>query len=44
MAPYLRPRVEEIFDKLQQHFAQPKPTQTLSAGYDAEDFRVVFGG
>jgi integrase len=42
--PYLRPRVEEIFERLQRHYAQPKPTQTLTAGYDADDFRAVFGG
>jgi integrase len=42
--PYLRPRVDEIFDRLQQHSTQPKPAQTLTPGYDAADFRTVFGG
>lgn len=42
--PYLRPRVEQIFDQLQQHYTQPRPVQTLAPGYDAEDFRTVFGG
>jgi hypothetical protein len=42
--PYLRPRVDEVFERLQQHYAQPRPSQTLTPGYDAEDFRAVFGG
>jgi integrase len=42
--PYLRPRVEEIFGRLQQHYTQPRPAQTLTPGYDADDFRTVFGG
>lgn len=42
--PYLRPRVDEVFGRLQQHYAQPRPEQTLAPGYDAEDFRTVFGG
>lgn len=42
--PYLRPRVEQIFDRLQRHYTEPRPAQTLTPGYDAEDFRTVFGG
>jgi hypothetical protein len=42
--PYLRPRVDDIFDRLQRHYTQPKPVQRLTPGYDAEDFRTVFGG
>jgi hypothetical protein len=42
--PYLRPRVEQIFERLQRHYTEPRPTQTLTPGYDAEDFRTVFGG
>jgi integrase len=42
--PYLRPRVEEVFGRLQQHYARPRPAQTLTPGYDADDFRAVFGG
>jgi len=42
--PYLRPRVEQIFDRLQRHYNEPRPTQTLTPGYDAEDFKAVFGG
>jgi len=44
MTPYLRPRVEDLFDKLQQHYNQPRPQQTYTPGYDAADVRTVFGG
>lgn len=42
--PYLRPRVEEVFDRLQQHYAAPSPATTPTPGYDADDFKTVFGG
>lgn len=41
---YLQPRIEELHDKLQEHFARPRPEQTLTAGYRPEDMRTVFGG
>lgn len=44
MTPYLRPRVEEMFDKLQAHYSQPRPAQTYTPGYDADDVATVFGG
>jgi len=44
LTPYLRPRVEEVFAKVQQHFATPRPEPVLSPGYDADDFKAVFGG
>lgn len=44
MTPYLRPRIDEVFEKVQEHFTAPKPEQTLTPGYDADDFRAVFGG
>ena len=44
MTPYLRPRVDEVFAKVQEHFATPRPEQTLTPGYDDDDFKVVFGG
>ena len=44
MTPYLRPRVDEVFAKVQEHFATPRPEQTLTPGYDDDDFQVVFGG
>lgn len=42
--PYLRPRVDDVFERLQRHYVQPRPAQTLTPGYDAADFRTVFGG
>ena len=44
MAPYLRPRIDEVFQKVQEHFAAPRPEPKLTPGYDADDFTVVFGG
>ena len=44
LTPYLRPRIEDIFDKLQEHYARPRPETTYTAGYDADDVRTVFGG
>lgn len=41
---YLQPRIEEIFDKLQEHFDRPAPTRSFPPGYDADDVRTVFGG
>jgi integrase len=41
--PYLRPRVEEVFDRLQQHYAAPRPVPKPTPGYDADDFKTVFG-
>ncbi|HYJ68737.1 MAG TPA: hypothetical protein VEX15_13885, partial [Nocardioidaceae bacterium] len=41
--PYLRPEVDEIFDRLQRHYSEPRPARTLTPGYDADDFRTVFG-
>lgn len=43
MAPYLRPRVDEVFQKVQEHIASPRPQPTLTPGYDPDDFSVVFG-
>ncbi|OEH62127.1 hypothetical protein A5N17_07975 [Arthrobacter sp. D2] len=43
MAPYLRPRTEEVFQKVQEHLAAPRPQPTLTPGYDPDDFAVVFG-
>lgn len=44
MTPYLRPRLDEVFDKVQQHFVTPRPEPLLAPGYDADDFKAVFGG
>ena len=42
--PYLRPRVEEVFDRLQRHYSAPRPAPTPTPGYDDDDFKTVFGG
>ncbi len=42
--PYLRPRVEEVFDRLQQHYGTPRPAPRPTPGYDDADFKTVFGG
>jgi hypothetical protein len=42
---YLRPDIDELFDKLQEHFHRPRPAVgALAAGYDPADMQVVFGG
>lgn len=42
--PYLRPRVEEVFDRLQQHYGRPRTAPKPTPGYDDADFKTVFGG
>jgi len=44
LTPYLRPRIDEVFEKVQEHFAAPKPQRELTPGYDVDDFKSVFGG
>lgn len=44
MSPYLWPRIDEVFEKVQEHFATPRPERSLTPGYDADDFEAVFGG
>jgi integrase len=41
---YLRPRAEEMFDKLREHFDRPAPVRSFPPGYDPDDLRTVFGG
>jgi len=40
---YLVPRIEEMFDKLTEHYARPRVTATYSPGYDPADVQAVFG-
>ncbi|GGJ90075.1 integrase [Pilimelia anulata] len=40
---YLSTRVEELFDKLAEHYARPRVTATYSPGYDPYDVKAVFG-
>jgi site-specific recombinase XerD len=41
---YTAVRVEDLFDKLQEHYIRPRPSRRLPAGYDPDDVKVVFGG
>ncbi len=41
---YLQPRVEELFEKLHDHYAHPAPARRFASGYDAGDVEAVFGG
>jgi integrase len=41
---YLQPHVDEVHDKLQEHFSRPRPQRRFATGYDPDDFRTVFGG
>jgi integrase len=40
---YLAVRVEELFDKLTQHYNLPKAVASYPAGYAADDIAAVFG-
>jgi integrase len=41
---YTAVRVEDLFDKLQEHYARPRQTTHFAPGYDPDDVRVLFGG
>lgn len=42
---YLRPQLDDLVEKLQQHWNRPPaPPPTPAAGYDSADLRVLFGG
>jgi integrase len=40
---YLTARVEEIFDKLTEHYNTPRPQTSYPSGYNADDIKAVFG-
>lgn len=40
---YLTARVEEMFDKLAEHYSTPRPATTYPTGYAADDIKAVFG-
>ncbi len=45
MQVYLRPQIEDLVDKLNQHWNRPPaPPPTPAAGYNPDDLRVLFGG
>ncbi|MGV9368117.1 tyrosine-type recombinase/integrase [Amycolatopsis sp. NPDC003731] len=41
---YTTVTVEDLHDRLQEHYARPRPERTFTTGYAAEDIAVVFGG
>lgn len=43
-ALYTQLSVDQMFDKLQQHYQRPVPAPRPAAGYDPDDLRAVFGG
>ncbi|MDT0427203.1 MULTISPECIES: tyrosine-type recombinase/integrase [Streptomyces] len=40
---YLTARVEEMFDKLAEHYNSPRPVTSYPTGYSADDIKAVFG-
>ncbi|WP_206509786.1 site-specific integrase [Rhodococcus sp. KRD197] len=40
---YLLPRIEDLIDKMQEHYTRPRPMKTFVTGYAADDIAVVFG-
>ena len=40
---YLSVKVEELFDKLTEHYTRPKPQTHFPTGYAAADLEAVFG-
>lgn len=41
---YTRVRLDDVIDKLQEHYERPRPQRTYAPGYDPADIEVVFGG
>jgi integrase len=41
---YLTARVEDMHDKLLEHYTRPRPQRSYPAGYDPDDVKAVFGG
>ena len=41
---YLLPRIEELHEKMQEHYSRARPVTTFASGYSAEDIATVFGG
>ena len=40
---YVHTDVEQLHEKLQEHYLRPRPPQTYTPGYDAEDIAAVSG-
>ncbi|WP_280332250.1 tyrosine-type recombinase/integrase [Nocardia wallacei] len=43
LSVYTRVRVEDMFDRLQEHYAKPRPQVSYPVGYDPDDVAAVFG-
>jgi hypothetical protein len=41
---YLTARIEDMHDKLTEHYSRPRPQPTYAVGYDPDDIKAVFGG
>lgn len=41
---YLNTRIEDLFDKLQEHYSRPRVQRCFAPGYDLDDVKAVFGG
>src|SRR5664279_3876038 len=39
---YLTARVEDLHDKLQEHYTRPRPQRTFAAGYDPDDIMAAW--
>ncbi|WP_338890848.1 tyrosine-type recombinase/integrase [Rhodococcus sovatensis] len=40
---YLLPRIEDLIDKMQEHYTRPQLMKTFVSGYAADDIAAVFG-
>ncbi|WP_433700798.1 tyrosine-type recombinase/integrase [Nocardiopsis sp. CA-288880] len=41
---YTKVRLEDLVDKLAEHYERPRPQRSYTPGYDLEDIKAVFGG
>jgi site-specific recombinase XerD len=40
---YVKPRLDELLDRLQEHYGRPRPKPTVDPAYDLEDLQELFG-
>ncbi|MBF6102379.1 site-specific integrase [Nocardia cyriacigeorgica] len=43
LSVYTRVRVEDMFDRIQEHYSRPRPETSYPADYDLDDVEAVFG-
>ncbi|MGP4027453.1 hypothetical protein [Actinomadura sp. 3N407] len=41
---YTPPRLDEVIDRLAEHYALPRQRAVYATGYSPEDIQAVFGG